>query len=89
MLHGIRAPGERWTETDTLLAVALVEYEAGLCSGCGHPLEESTPERHRFEAPPPKRCQACTAISRRREQYTGDEVKHQHALHFYSRRMED
>jgi hypothetical protein len=87
---GARTPGERWTEQDTLLAAALVEYEAGLCSGCGHPLDESTPEKHRYESPPPRRCQACTVIGRRRDEYDSrDDVKHKHALHYGSRRLPD
>lgn len=42
MLRGSRAPAERWTGTDAALALALVRHEESLCSGCGHPLEETT-----------------------------------------------
>lgn len=35
---GERAPGKKWTLKDTLLALALTQYEDGLCRGCGQPL---------------------------------------------------
>lgn len=35
---GERAPGQKWTAKDTLLALSLTHYEAGLCRGCGQPL---------------------------------------------------
>lgn len=38
VLLGERAPGEKWTGKDLALAVALQQYEDGLCRGCGQPL---------------------------------------------------
>jgi hypothetical protein len=31
-----------WTERDSVYAMALEDYEASICSGCGQPLVEST-----------------------------------------------
>lgn len=89
VLTGARTPGERWTEQDTLLACAFVEYEAGLCSGCGHPLHESTERDARYEAPPPRRCKACDALGQRRDAHIGNQdVKQPQALHFGTRRIQ-
>lgn len=37
MLRGQRRPGQRWTPTDSALAVALQAYEDDCCPGCGTP----------------------------------------------------
>lgn len=37
MMRGQREPSGRWSQPDRLLALALTEYEQGLCSGCGQP----------------------------------------------------
>lgn len=88
MLTGDRAPGDRWTEQDTLLALALTEYEDGLCPGCGHPLHESTAGDARYEAPPPRRCKACDVIGQRRDVYAGNkDVRQPEALRFGTRRL--
>lgn len=42
VLRGERAPGERWTGVDAALALALTRHEDSICSGCGHPLDETT-----------------------------------------------
>lgn len=81
MLRLERAPGDRWTVKDRLLALALQGYEDDLCE-CGHPRSESMdPDNEgRYSAPPPSRCHACTAIERRSEQYK--EAKAPRALRF-------
>ena len=35
-----------WTDADTSYAMALEDYEAGLCGGCGQPLAETTRQDH-------------------------------------------
>jgi len=96
VLRGERLPGTRWTEHDTSTALALTLYEAGLCSGCGHPLAETTspladpnhPDRtHHYTAPPPTRCHACTAVGLRTPQY--DEAPQPDALRFHAVRVDD
>lgn len=61
----------RWSVVDRLLAVALTIYEAGICSGCGQSLRESTdPElEDKWTTDLPHRCHACTAIARRAKEY--------------------
>lgn len=51
-----------WTVEDREAALALLDYEAGLCSGCHHPLEETTKAEHADAYRPgePIRCHYCT-----------------------------
>lgn len=81
LLPGRHHPGT-WTSRDTLLITALWEHERGLCSGCGHHLEESTaPDadpsnrsgRWRYDAGLPSRCFACTALESASDPYTSPE----------------
>jgi hypothetical protein len=53
-----------WTEEDRELAVALADWEADLCGGCGHPLAETTApgNEERYEVRVAARCHCCTAI---------------------------
>ena len=62
-----------WKATDQALALALTEYEANLCDGCGHPMHESmSPENEGlWVSPLPMRCHACTAIDHRVKDYEG------------------
>lgn len=89
VLRGYQSPGSVWREQDGLLAAALVQYEAGLCAGCGHPLGESAHElsdpdnregTHRYEAPDPVRCFACDALAAKAKQY--EKNPHPQALRF-------
>lgn len=68
--------------TDRILALALEEYESGLCSGCGLPVHETyDPDNERaFEAALPVRCHACTTRDKRAAEY--DEAKQREALRF-------
>jgi hypothetical protein len=52
-----------WLQSDREAAVALLQYEAGLCPGCRYPLAEtSAPENEfRFKPELPIRCFRCTA----------------------------
>lgn len=87
-----------WSEHDYSTALALTLYEAGLCSGCGHPVAESQAKAadpndpdgdYHYEAPVPSRCHACTAVAARAAEYSGDEVKHAQALRFRAERVHE
>lgn len=71
-----------WKDDDRDAAMALQDYEASLCSGCGHPLEETTdPEKeYAYKAALPLRCHYCTAAARAQEDYRDN--PHSEALHF-------
>jgi hypothetical protein len=58
-----------WGELDRGAAMALAEYEAGLCSGCRHPLVETClPENEeRYVGEVTGRCHRCTALEILRE----------------------
>lgn len=76
VFRGQRRPGDAWTHHDRTLALALSAFEADLCSGCGHPMDESMdPDNERaYFAPAPHRCHACTAIAVKTDEYI--EVPH-------------
>jgi hypothetical protein len=60
----LRTAGGGWSDADTTYAMALESYEAGLCPGCSHPLEETTKRDHRDAYRPDGpgvRCHYCTA----------------------------
>lgn len=72
VLRGQQLPGDRWRPEDAALAVALTDYEAGLCPGCGHPLADTTspdadPENRdgdfSFVAHPPRTCWGCVGLA--------------------------
>jgi hypothetical protein len=52
-----------WTDEDTSLAMALEDYEAGLCPGGPHPLAETTRPEHADAYRPGERilCHYCKA----------------------------
>jgi hypothetical protein len=52
-----------WTDQDTVYAMALEDYEAGLCPGCNHPLDETTKPEHADAYRPGERmrCHYCKA----------------------------
>jgi hypothetical protein len=54
-----------WTDADTVYAMALEDYEAGLCPGCNHPLDETTKPEHADAYRPGERirCHYCKAQS--------------------------
>lgn len=89
VLRGYQAPGEVWRDQDGLLAAALIQYEADLCPGCGHPLSESTDREndpdnrhgsHRYDALDPVRCFACTVVEAKASAYA--ESRQPRALRF-------
>lgn len=67
----VRSTSAGWTDEDRGLAMALANYEAGLCSGCHAPLSETTaPEAEDgYTAGLAIRCHRCTASQRAAEFY--------------------
>ena len=82
MFRGERRPGQAWTAKDRTVALGLAVYEAGLCKGCGHPLDDTYTEgaERAYEVPPPHRCHACTALHKGMDGYDSAPVPQ--ALHF-------
>lgn len=96
VLRGIRLPGQRWTEHDYSLHVALTLYEQSLCTGCGHPIHEAQDAAadpnsrgggHHYEVPEPVRCHACTALAVKTQAY--EKAEQSAALRFSAVRVED
>lgn len=59
-----------WTDEDRDLALALLAYEASLCTGCGHPLAETTdPAAEEAYVAEAMRCHRCTAAEQEAESY--------------------
>ena len=52
-----------WTQEDRELALALMDYEAGLCPGCNLSLDETSKSEHQdaYRPEEPIRCHYCTA----------------------------
>lgn len=68
-LGRVPVPGEAlWTAEDRAWAMALLEYEADTCSGCGQPHSESTliENEFRYESTALV-CHACRAVARHAE----------------------
>ena len=57
----VRTEIVQWTDEDRDAALALRNYEAGLCPGCNHPLEETTKPEHQdaYRPDEPIRCHYC------------------------------
>lgn len=58
----VRTETSGWTGPDREAVLALLNYEAGLCPGCNHPLAETTRVEHTaaYRPEPPIRCHFCT-----------------------------
>lgn len=60
-----------WTDEDRAWAMALLEYEADLCSGCGQPRTESMDPAHEDHyRTGAKRCHSCKAIANESERWS-------------------
>lgn len=72
-LGAVPVPGEPlWTAEDRAWAMALLEYEADLCSGCGQPRSESMAAQNEFEyRPQALRCHGCAAVAKESERFSG------------------
>ena len=54
-----------WTDEDRDIAVALALIDAERCSGCGHPVAESTDPANEYSySVTLTRCHACVAVER-------------------------
>jgi hypothetical protein len=49
--------------------LALLDYEASLCHGCGGYLPETTDPDSKYVAGPPGRCHRCTVLHRKQDEY--------------------
>lgn len=72
-LGRVPVPGEAlWTAEDRAWAMALLEHEADICSGCGQPRSESMDRENEFRySPTVLRCHGCAAVARESEQFSG------------------
>lgn len=61
----VRSAQEGWTVEDVELALALADYEADCCPGCGSALKETTDpaNEERYDARVTARCHRCTALA--------------------------
>lgn len=61
-----------WTDEDRAWAIALLEYEADLCSGCGQPRSETTEAANETKyTTTALRCHGCAAVARESEHRSG------------------
>lgn len=69
-----------WDSDDRTMALALLDYEADRCPGCGGQMRETTApdSAGRWDAGLPHRCHACTALSVAQAPY--QQVQHAQAL---------
>lgn len=77
---------EGWSENDRALALALADYEADCCTGCGHPLADTTRPEAEDEYLPGDaiRCHFCTAAYQLAAIHA--QAPHRDALRFTVRR---
>lgn len=68
-LGRVVAPGEPlWTAEDRAWSIALLEYEADLCSGCGQPRSQSMDAENEFRFQPTVLvCHGCRAVAKESE----------------------
>lgn len=71
-----------WDELQQGWMLALLEYQARLCLGCGHPLYIGGNEEHDWDVQP-FRCWACDAIAQAKAK---EERLRPEALHWHTRR---
>lgn len=81
-------PEVEWTPEQQGWALALAEYEASLCEGCNHDLEETlSTEAEDWVIPPPVRCAVCTRLAQEIHERAKENEKrpgggHMHALRY-------
>ena len=71
-LGRVVAPGEPlWTDEDRGWAMALLEYEADICSWCGQPRSQSMAAENEFRYESQAlRCHGCKAVARGSEPFS-------------------
>jgi hypothetical protein len=63
-------PEAEWSPTELGWMIALARYEASICEGCGHPLEETlSTEAEDWRALSPLRCAVCTRMAMQHDEY--------------------
>jgi hypothetical protein len=73
-----------WPEVDRLLALALQEYEDGICAGCGMPLAQSMDGDllDEWTTAHPHRCGGCTALAKASERAEKQKREYPGALRY-------
>jgi len=85
-------PEVEWDDEERAWALALLDYEANKCAGCGGQCDETTDDDVDWEVPPPTRCFRCEAIATAQEPFHGQDAtgrpkwKHPHALLWEAKR---
>lgn len=82
LVRSVTTVESEWDDTQQDWMLALLEYEAGICRGCGQPMHLSTVEDHDWQVDP-IRCWTCDAIAQAQEK---DKRLRPQALHWYTRR---
>lgn len=76
-------PEIEWDPAEQGWMIALAEYEAQHCEGCGHDLTETLPpasEPEDWAVIPPLRCSVCTRIAQQQDEYAKADTQHLQAL---------
>jgi hypothetical protein len=76
-LGRVPVPGEAlWTAEDRAWAIALLEHEADICSGCGQPASESrAPENEFHYETTVLRCHACKTVAHKANELSESKAK--------------
>lgn len=67
-----------WDETEQAMMLALGEYRASTCGGCGGYLPETTAGEHYKVVGPPLKCFSCVEIARASKAYGSANSEHAH-----------
>lgn len=87
MISSITTTEPEWDEEERAWVLALLDYEADQCRGCGGQLSETTdPDTEgKWKVQLPVRCHKCTALAEHQQAYA--ETKHNHALLWAAERV--
>lgn len=92
VVRGVRAPGERWLQSDLLLQAALLIHDRTL-DRCGHPLDEATdksnagPNRtHEYVKDRIDTCYACKAAEAIRKELP-EAIRHDSSIRISVKRV--
>lgn len=68
-MRSVTVRESEWDDEERGTVLALLDYEASTCVGCGGYLPETTDEDAKFDASPPVRCHRCTALQVKQKEY--------------------
>lgn len=71
LVHSVTTREVEWDDDERAKVLALLDYEAQTCPGCGGFLPETTDPQmqFRYEADNPSRCHRCDALHAKQEAY--------------------